>query len=278
MIKPIMSSPVVRKFALGAMMAGAVAGMSSCEPASKAEQISKSQLKEALFDPTSSHERPYFSPSQDEYNDVTRKAIEKNGTYWGVMEATQKFDYSRYGSTLKNLIGFEIKHTEKEYDNVGIVGFWLGDDMRELLEKDVKVDKAALCGPNGDKVPSLNECIYYIDMQLMDLLPSEEFVDYLQRCANFQAAQGYETTQTAANLLSYKQMQLDSVKCVRQVIKTITEAERDKDYPRYFSIRALKLTDESVESISNFIRPKPIKDPNGRGDFIQQIKDWFKSL
>ena len=276
MIKPIMSSPVVRKFALGAMMAGAVAGMSSCEPASKAEQVTKNQLIEEI---DRSNELPSFVYDKDVrfYLDKTQETIEKNGTYYGIIEQTQKIDNLWYGGTLGR-IGSGLRNTDREYDNAYIVGFRLERNMSKKYAEDAEADKEALCGPNGDKVPSLNECIYYIDNQLMELLPSEEFVDYLQRCANFQAAQGYETTQTAANLLSYKQMQLDSVRCVREIIETITEAERREDDPRYFSRRLLEMVDEKVESTSDHVRPQPIKDPNGRGDFIQQIKDWFKSL
>ena len=278
MIKPIMSSPVVRKFALGAMMAGAVAGMSSCEPATKAEQVTKKQLIEEIdrSNKLPSFVSEYFRETRY-YLDRTQETIEKNGTYYGIIEQTQKIDNLWYGGTLGR-IGSGLRNTDREYDNAYIVGFRLERNMSKKYAKDAEADKKALCGPNGDKVPSLNECIYYIDNQLMDLLPSEEFVDYLQRCSNFQAAQGYETTQTAANLLSYRQMQLDSVRCVREIIETITEAERREDDPRYFSRRLLEMVDEKVESTSDHVRPKPIKDPNGRGDFFQQIKDWFKSL
>ena len=256
MIKPVISSPMVRKFAVGAMMVGAAAGMSSCS--SKVDDVSYEYNERLLQRITDTYKPGWFS--KEAVISDTKDFMSTYGLYAGTIISQRRLDQRTISHS-----DFFRKMSDMEkipVDNLEALGVLRV--MKDYMDMAESSDKTFLMRDGANLTPTPEECIQYLDETYAGMVNGDlqKVARYCRESNDFKESLGRMNNQKMAELIAFKQFKIDSVG-LRLCFK---------NYPKFFENNELKTMYERTyfPKIA-----KPTVEPSYWNKFVNWVKNIF---
>lgn len=214
MIKPITTSPVARKTFVGAMLVASLlnGAAASSQSIYKGNGVNRrSEVEQVSYEENYSLIDRLRRGDSEDYSEL--------GLYYGSIIGQHKADFNKATFMVPHASevlreGITRSIDEKDIAEVKEFNKWRKGFLDALTNyRDQTLAQAAQALYNKSSgVPTAGECSNYLDRKLAGLnMPMADYEKCMEEIADFQEAQGKQTSQDFAELIAYKQFKCDSV-------------------------------------------------------------------